>query len=136
MIARSKTAVQTDCRTESGFFAQNRQDFARVLVSYRTFSQRWAFRPNTTLPGHLPSLVSALAPSVKAVRGQPGDLLANAAKANVRLNVERLKTATPILSKAVEEKNWWWSADAMIWAPGSSISSRPAPSRCARPPAR
>ncbi len=91
---------------------------------------------NTTLPGHLPSLVSALAPSVKAVRGQPGDLLANAAKANVRLNVERLKTATPILSKAVEEKNWWWSADAMIWAPGSSISSRPAPSRCARPPAR
>ncbi len=45
MIARSKTAVQTDCRTESGFFAQNRQDFARVLVSYRTFSQRWAFRP-------------------------------------------------------------------------------------------
>ena len=58
----------------------------------------------TTLPGHLPSLVSALAPSVKAVRGLPGDLLANATKANVRLNVERLKTATPILGKAVEEK--------------------------------
>ena len=59
---------------------------------------------NTTLPGHLPSLVSALAPSVKAVREQPGDLLANATKANVRLNVEQLKTATPILNKAVEEK--------------------------------
>jgi carbonic anhydrase len=59
---------------------------------------------NTTLPGHLPSLVSALAPAVKAARGQPGDLLTNAVKANVRLNVERLKTATPILSKAVEEK--------------------------------
>lgn len=59
---------------------------------------------NTALPGHLPSLVSALAPAVKAARGQPGDLLTNAVKANVRLNVARLKTATPILSKAVEEK--------------------------------
>jgi carbonic anhydrase len=59
---------------------------------------------NTTLPGHLPSLVAALAPAVKVARGQPGDLLTNAVKANVQLNVERLKTATPILSKAVEEK--------------------------------
>jgi len=59
---------------------------------------------NTTLPGHLPSLVTALAPAVKMARGQAGDLLANAVKANVRLNVERLKTATPILARAVEEK--------------------------------
>ena len=59
---------------------------------------------NTTLPGHLPSLVASLAPAVKAARGAPGDLLANAIRANVRMNVERLKTATPILSKAVEEK--------------------------------
>ncbi len=59
---------------------------------------------NTTLPGHLPSLVASLAPAVKEARGQPGDLLANATKANVRLNVARLKTATPILSKAVDEK--------------------------------
>jgi carbonic anhydrase len=59
---------------------------------------------NTTLPGHLPSLVSALAPAVKAAKGQAGDLQANATKANVRMMVERLKTATPILSKAVEDK--------------------------------
>jgi len=59
---------------------------------------------NTTLPGHLPSLVSALAPAVKAARGQPGDLVTNATKANVKMTVERLKTATPILSKAVEDK--------------------------------
>lgn len=59
---------------------------------------------NTTLPGHLPSLVAALAPSVKAARSQPGNLLINATKANVGLNVQRLKTATPILSKAIEEK--------------------------------
>lgn len=59
---------------------------------------------NTTLPGHLPSLVSALAPAIKAARGQPGDLLVNATKANVRLTVEQVKTATPILAKAVEDK--------------------------------
>ena len=41
---------------------------------------------------------------MKAARGEPGDLLANATKANVRMNVERLKTATPILSQAVADK--------------------------------
>jgi carbonic anhydrase len=63
-----------------------------------------AIDTNTTLPGHLPSLVSALTPAVRAAKGQTGDLLVNATKANVRQNVERLKTATPILAKAVEEK--------------------------------
>src|SRR6202171_4639316 len=33
-----------------------------------------SLKDNTTLPGHLPSLVAALAPAVKAVTGQPGDL--------------------------------------------------------------
>lgn len=59
---------------------------------------------NTTLPGHLPSLVTALTPAVKAARGQPGDLVTNATKANVNMTVERLKTATPLLSKAIEDK--------------------------------
>lgn len=34
---------------------------------------------------------------------QPGDLLDNAIAQNVRLNVEKLKNAGPILSKAVEQ---------------------------------
>ena len=59
---------------------------------------------NTTLPGHLPSLVSALTPAVNAARSVSGDLLVNATKANVRLNVERLKNASPILSQAVADK--------------------------------
>ena len=59
---------------------------------------------NTTLPGHLPSLVTALSPAVKVARGQPGDLVTNATKANVAMTVARLKTATPLLSKAVEDK--------------------------------
>jgi carbonic anhydrase len=56
-----------------------------------------------TLPGHLPSLVAALAPAVEAVANQPGDLLANATRENVRRNVEALKMATPIISAAVDE---------------------------------
>jgi carbonic anhydrase len=59
---------------------------------------------NTTLPGHLPSLVAALTPAVKGVAGRPGDQLENATKENVRLNVEALKTAAPLLSAAVNDK--------------------------------
>ncbi|MGJ0508625.1 MAG: carbonic anhydrase [Methylocystis sp.] len=57
----------------------------------------------TTLPGHLPYLVTALAPAVKAVANHSGDELENATKENVRLGVQALKTATPLLSAAVNE---------------------------------
>ena len=50
---------------------------------------------NTTLPGHLPSLVAALAPAVKAVADQPGDKLVNATRRNVSDNVAKLKAAAP-----------------------------------------
>jgi carbonic anhydrase len=53
------------------------------------------------LPGHLPHLVEHIAPAVKAVMHEPGDLLANAIRENVRLNVEKLKSASPILSDYV-----------------------------------
>jgi carbonic anhydrase len=48
-----------------------------------------SIKDGSTLPGHLPSLVAAIKPAVDAVQGQGGD---------VTLNVERLKSATPILS--------------------------------------
>src|SRR5213078_1437078 len=63
-----------------------------------------SIKDNTTLPGHLPSLVTALAPAVKAASQQQGDLLANATRQNVIDNVAKLKSATPILSAAVEQK--------------------------------
>ena len=62
-----------------------------------------SLKDNTTLPGHLPSLVEALAPAVKASQGKPGDLLANATRQNVIDNITKLKTATPILSAAVDQ---------------------------------
>jgi carbonic anhydrase len=63
-----------------------------------------SLKDGTTLPGHLPSLVDAIAPAVKAVLQEPGNLLANATRQNVIDNVAKLKSATPILSAAVEQK--------------------------------
>jgi carbonic anhydrase len=62
-----------------------------------------SLKDGTTLPGHMPSLVTGVAPAVKAVSGQAGDTLANAIKQNVIDNVARLGSATPILSAAVEQ---------------------------------
>jgi carbonic anhydrase len=60
-----------------------------------------SLKDNVTLPGHLPSLVQALAPAVKASAQQSGDPMANAIRQNVIDNVAALKSATPILSEAV-----------------------------------
>lgn len=56
------------------------------------------------LPGHLPSLVKAIAPAVKAAIPDAGGLLDNAIRENVLLNVQTLTTALPILSQAVEDR--------------------------------
>ena len=60
-----------------------------------------SLKDDKTLPGHMPSLVAALAPAVKAVSQQGGDTLANAIKQNVIDTVAKLRSATPILSEAV-----------------------------------
>src|SRR6476620_7023150 len=62
-----------------------------------------SLKDNSTLPGHLPSLVTSLAPAVKAVSGKPGDQLDNAIRQNVIDNVAKLKSASPILNSAVEK---------------------------------
>jgi carbonic anhydrase len=63
-----------------------------------------SLKDGTTLPGHLPSLVTALAPAVNAVSQQPGNLLDNATRKNVIDTIEKLKSATPILSAAIEQR--------------------------------
>jgi carbonic anhydrase len=63
-----------------------------------------SMKDGTTLPGQLPSLVTGLEPAVKAVLQDPGNLLANATRRNVIDTVAKLKSATPILSAAVEQK--------------------------------
>jgi carbonic anhydrase len=62
-----------------------------------------SLKDNTTLPGQMPSLVAGLAPAVKAVSQQPGNLADNAIRQNVIDTVAKLKSATPILSAAAEQ---------------------------------
>ncbi|HKU08389.1 MAG TPA: carbonic anhydrase [Bradyrhizobium sp.] len=64
-----------------------------------------SLKDNKPLPGHLPSLVQAIAPAVKAVSSQGGDVLNNAIRQNVIDNVVKLKSASPILDAAVKDKN-------------------------------
>jgi carbonic anhydrase len=61
-----------------------------------------SLKDDKQLPGHLPTLVTGLAPAVKAVANQPGNALDNAIRQNVIDTVAKLKAATPILSAAVE----------------------------------
>jgi carbonic anhydrase len=63
-----------------------------------------SLRDDKPLPGHLPSLVQAIAPAVKAVSSKGGDVLNNAIRQNVIDNVAKLKSATPILSAALNDK--------------------------------
>lgn len=61
-------------------------------------------KDNAKLPGHLPELVNSIKPAVeKAKASNPSNLLDAAITANVALNVNRLKTAKPILSKMVAD---------------------------------
>jgi carbonic anhydrase len=62
-----------------------------------------AVKDGASFPGHIPTLINAIRPAVKASLKEPGDLLANSTKENVRINVEKLKAAGPILSQAVKE---------------------------------
>jgi carbonic anhydrase len=61
-------------------------------------------KDGTTLPGHLPSLVAAIKPAVDAAKGDSGDMLTNAIRHNVLLNVDKLKNAAPILKSFADDK--------------------------------
>lgn len=55
------------------------------------------------LPGAIDELVNAIKPAVARAKGQPGDALDNAIKANVAIGVERLKSLEPILAGPVKQ---------------------------------
>jgi carbonic anhydrase len=60
-------------------------------------------KDGAVLPGHLPELVEHIRPAVQTALPEPGDLLANAIRENVLLNVANLKSASPILSQYVAD---------------------------------
>jgi len=63
-----------------------------------------SLKDDTTLPGHMPSLVTGLAPAVRAVLQQGGDTLSKAIRQNVVDTIAKLSSATPVLSAAVEQR--------------------------------
>jgi carbonic anhydrase len=63
-----------------------------------------SIKDGTRLPGHLPSLVDAIAPAVNAVQGQSGDMLANAIRRNATLNADKLQSSDPVLKSFVDDK--------------------------------
>lgn len=62
-----------------------------------------ALKDNTSPPGHIPSLVDAIAPAAKVAMQQGGEVLDKAIRQNVVDNVAKLKSAAPILNAAVEQ---------------------------------
>ena len=56
-----------------------------------------------SLPGAINDLVNNIKPAVTKTKGQKGDALENAIKANVEIGVERLKDLKPILAGPVKE---------------------------------
>ncbi len=55
------------------------------------------------VPGHIAGLVKAIRPAAERAKGQPGDALDNAVRANVAAVVAQLKGSKPILADLVEK---------------------------------
>src|SRR4028118_52004 len=55
-----------------------------------------------TLPGEIGSLTQAILPAVQMSQNQPGDSVANAVRANIRLQANRLK-ASPVIDQLIQQ---------------------------------
>jgi carbonic anhydrase len=60
----------------------------------------WA-KAGVRQPGHIGSLIAAIAPAVEATRPEPGDWHANAIAENVRRNVAALTSGSKVVAEAV-----------------------------------
>lgn len=67
----------------------------RAAVQYR--------QDRHSLPGSITSLVHMIEPAVIKVEHEPGDLLANAVRANVQLGMEQLRNLKPLVSEHVRQ---------------------------------
>lgn len=55
------------------------------------------------VPGHIVTLINAIKPAAELVRGLPGDIVENAVRMNVALQVKQLRSLEPVLAKRVRE---------------------------------
>jgi carbonic anhydrase len=49
-------------------------------------------------------LINAIQPAVELVKNEPGDLLDNAVRANIKMVVEQLKTSMPVAELVCQER--------------------------------
>ncbi|CAN5910053.1 carbonic anhydrase [soil metagenome] len=61
-----------------------------------------AVRGAAAPPGHIGAIVDAIKPAAASVHGKDGDELDNAVRANVLAVLERLKTASPVLTPLLQ----------------------------------
>ena len=59
-------------------------------------------KENTTFPGSIGQMVEPIVPAVLKVQGQPGDLLDNAVRENVRRTVNRLRTSEALFTEPLK----------------------------------
>ena len=61
-----------------------------------------ALEKHAGMPDQIAMLVESIRPAVEKVKGQPGDLLENAVRANIELTISQLK-GSPILAEAIQK---------------------------------
>lgn len=54
------------------------------------------------VPGHIVTLINAIKPAADAAKKIPGDLVENAVKINVAMEVKQLQSLEPVLTKAIK----------------------------------
>ncbi|MEH2112560.1 carbonic anhydrase [Nostoc sp.] len=74
-----------------------------VVVGHERCGAVDAALKGAEVPGQIGSLLEAIKPSVESSKGQSGDKLENACKANILVQVQKLKSS-PVLSKLIEEE--------------------------------
>lgn len=54
------------------------------------------------VPGHIVTLINAIKPAAELAKKVPGDLVENAVKINVAMQVKQLKSLEPVITKSIK----------------------------------
>ncbi len=73
-----------------------------VILGHERCGAVKAALDDQAVPGHISTLVAAIKPAVDTTKNQLGDAWDNAVRANVKMNVKKLKSLSPILAEAVK----------------------------------
>ena len=101
-IVRVAGNVATD--TEIGsleYGAEHLQIPLLVVLGHESCGAVTAAVQGGEVEGHIAALVNLLKPAVEKSKGESGDKVANAVRANVQLVVQQLRSSTPVLSELV-----------------------------------